>query len=81
MMTANYVNSLTGFPKFYFAIGCSADTMSFKEGQGRTSVNVNDVLASGIRKLFKLGRCMNVHGDAVGRLSRADGSLASSTDR
>lgn len=77
----SYFNSIPVFRKFYFAIGCSADMKSCGEGEGRTSVNINDVVASGIRKLLELDRSMNVLRGAPGRLSIACGSLASSIDQ
>ena len=79
---AEYVTAGAGFRRFYFALGASADTNDACDYSSSIEpVDAMHVVAQGVRKLFKLGRALNVPRGAPGRLSAAYGSLASAVDQ
>lgn len=90
-----YIDVGSGFKKFYFAIGTTAD---MEESNGRNSqrmpntqtndvdennedVEENNFFDEDIRKFFKLGRARNFPRGAPGRLPTAYGSVASAADQ
>ena len=78
-----YVDAGVGFRRFYFAIGATADVNNSNE-QINASNPVEsrpDIVADGMRKLFKLGKALSVPRGAPGRLATVFGSLASAADQ
>ena len=75
-----YVIAGAAFRTFYFSVGATAETNNVAEDYD-TEIITEDAVIQGVRKLFKLGRAINVHRGAPGCLSTAFGSLASAMDQ
>ena len=78
----DYAAKELGFREFCFALGSSA-VASIECGTGTNiePLDVKEIVTDGVRRLFKLGKAMNVPRGAPGRLSTVFGSLASAVDQ
>ena len=79
----DYVTAGRSFHRSYFAIGAAdeVEDNSSLENRMLAGINVAGVVVDGIRKLFKLGKAVNISRGAPGRISTAFDSLASASDQ
>lgn len=80
-----YVLHDAGFRRFLFAFRASSNVQNSNEDKIlEEHMHDNDdarVISNGVRKLFKLGKAMNVPRGASGRVSSAHGTISSARDQ